>query len=268
MTLSKKLGVWVAIIPGVALFPAQTKGGAWTQPEGAGIFISKVEYATASASFDGAGEPAEGEFYKLHAEAYGEYGLIDSVTLVGQVDYDTSWLDTEGEAAMSEGIGRLGAWARVRVWSGQTDVASVQAGVELPGDRSGVNLPALGFEPASFSLRGLFGRGFSDSWGSGFLDVQAGLLLRDEDAPTQAELDLTAGHWFREDFLLMGQLFNTYSLDRRASDPQDYDETKAAISIGWKATEESTFVLGASADLATRNLEPTRSAFLSVWRTF
>jgi len=268
MTAKTQLGFGLVTTLGAFLPSLEAAGGAWTQPDGAGIVISKVEYVTAPASFDGAGAPAEGDFYKLHVESYVEFGLTDAITLVGQVDYDTSWIETAGEPAISEGFGRFGLWGRARVWADGADVASVQAGVEFPGDRSGVNIPALGAEPAAVSVRGLYGRGFSDDWGSGFLDLQAGLLLRDEDAPTQAEFDLTVGHWLWDNFLVMGQLFNTYSLERRADDLQDYDETKAALSAGWKATEDSTIVLGVSADVATRNLEPTRSVFLSLWKTF
>lgn len=251
-----------------ACLSSQAAAGAWTQEKDAGLTISKIEYATASVGFDGAGEPVPGDFHKLHAEAYVEYGLLDGFTLVGQVDYDTSWLETQGEAAVSEGIGRIGVWGRARLWRGESDVVSAQAGVEIPGDRSGVNAPALGAEPGAVSIRGLFGRGFANDWGSGFLDLQAGPLLRDEGAPAQMEVDLTAGFWFAGDFLLMGQVFNTYSLDRRADDPQDYDETKGQLTVGWRATEDTTILLGASADLATRRLEPTRSVFLSLWRSF
>ena len=242
--------------------------GAWTLPEGEGLTISKAEYVTASASFDGAGNPAPGKFRKLHMEAYAEYGLTDAITLVGQIDYDTSWLETEGEPAISDGFGRFSIWGRARLWRGQTDVASIQAGLEIAGDRAGVNLPALGAEPSAVSARALFGRGFSTALGAGFLDLQAGALFRDEDAPTQAEFDLTAGHWFWDDLLVMGQLFTTYSVERRDADPLDYDQTKGTLSVGWRSAETTTLVLGASADLATRRLEPTRSISLSLWKSF
>ncbi len=251
-----------------ASFPTQGSGGAWTPPAGEGVFISKVEYVTANAQFDGSGAPAAGEFYKMHVEGYGEYGLSDWFTLVGQVDYDLSWLNTEGEPAISEGFGRFGIWGRTRLWSGKADVASVQAGIELPGDRSGLNAPVLGAEPGSISVRGLWGRGYSSEWGPGFLDVQAGFLLRDEDAPTQAELDLTAGHWVLDDVMALAQLFNTYSLDYRMYDPLDYDQSKASFAAGWRVSDQSTVLLGVSADVATRNLEPTKSVFLSLWRNF
>jgi len=253
---------------GAAAAPSPAPAGAWTQAEDAGIVISKVEYATADAAYDGAGAPAAGEFRKLHSEAYVEYGVTDWLTAVGQFDYDTSWLETEGETTASESVSRYSLWGRVRLWRGETDVVSVQAGVELPGDRSGVNTPALGAEPAAITIRALFGRGFSTGWGGGFLDLQGGLDLRDEDAPAQAVLDLTAGQRLFDDFLLMGQVFNTYSLDQRAGDAQDYDQTTGALSVGWKFDETSTILLGASADLATRNLEPMRSVFVSLWRTF
>lgn len=252
----------------MALVAHKAAAGAWTQPEGAGITISKIEYSTAATSFDGAGESVSGTFHKLHAETYTEYGLTDAITLIGQIDYDTSWLETTGEPAISEGIGRIGLWTRARVWRNDTDVASAQVGVEFPGGRSGLNAPALGAEPRAVSLKGLYGHSYADDWGNAFLDAQAGVLLRGEDAPAQVELDLTAGRWLADEFLLMGQLFNTFSLNRRADGPQDYDETRGVVSIGWKATEDTTLLLGVSADLATRGLEPQRGAFFSVWKTF
>lgn len=267
MPALRKIGI-LSAAASWSLAPNPAESGAWTPAQGTGVVISKVEYETASSSFDGSGEPADGEFHKLHVEAYGELGVTDFFTLVGQVDYDLSWLDTEGEPAISEGFGRFGLWGRTRLWSGQSDVVSVQAGLEVPGDREGLNAPKLGAEPASISARGLFGRGYSSDWGPGFLDAQAGILFRDEDAPTQAELDLTAGHFFFEDIMLLGQFFNTYSLAHLESDPLDFDESKIVLSVGWKAVENSTILLGVSADVATRGIEPSRSVFISHWKSF
>ncbi len=268
MTARSQFRILAAAFLGCAFAPSPAVGGAWTPAQGTGVVISKVEFETASAKFDGAGDPAAGDFYKLHVEAYGELGLTDFFTLVGQVDYDQSWIETEGEPAASEGFGRFALWGRTRFWTGQTDVASVQAGFEIPGDREGLNAPKLGAEPAAVSVRGLYGRGYSSDWGTGFLDAQAGLLFRAEGAPTQAELDLTAGHFFFEDIMLLGQFFNTYSLEHLENDPLDFDESKASLALGWKAVENATILLGVSADVATRGIEPSRSVFISHWRTF
>ena len=112
-----QLGFGLVTTLGAFLPSLEAAGGAWTQPDGAGIVISKVEYVTAPASFDGAGAPAEGDFYKLHVESYVEFGLTDAITLVGQVDYDTSWIETAGEPAVSEGFGRFGLWGVITSYS-------------------------------------------------------------------------------------------------------------------------------------------------------
>ncbi len=85
----KRLVLFALVTAGVAFQLENTHAGGWTQPQGKGYFKLSEQIVRGESVFDTSGEPwnIESTLSRYTTSLYGEYGLIDRLTLVGYIPF-------------------------------------------------------------------------------------------------------------------------------------------------------------------------------------
>ncbi|MEO1494096.1 MAG: hypothetical protein AAFV19_18235 [Pseudomonadota bacterium] len=170
----------------VCLVTVEAQAGAWTQPEGDGLFIMTTarRAAPASALFSDVADQDSNS-----TRIFVEYGVFDDLTLGLTAFTDFSNTDQDLEAA-------IGGHVRYRVLADDNWVLSVQGGASFPierwfGSRFGDDRPD---SVPEYDIRMLYGRGWQLDWGNGFISTEFGLRLRGEGQSEELRFDATLGH--------------------------------------------------------------------------
>ncbi len=121
------------------IYPAAAYAGGWTQAKGKGYFKLAEQIARAETAFkpDGTKTPTLPALRGYTTTLYGEFGLVDRVTLVG---YMPIWSHISSEAPVidnSVGIGDLDVGVRIGLLTEGPTVASLQVMAGLPLGDSG-----------------------------------------------------------------------------------------------------------------------------------
>ncbi|MEO0359989.1 MAG: hypothetical protein AAF322_02725 [Pseudomonadota bacterium] len=230
--------------------------GAWTQEPGVGFASQTFRYFETTT-----GAP----FQRASFTAYVEYGLLDRLTIGGELDQGAR-LD---EAAQGAQNGRAAAFVRGRLWKDdEGNVASVQIGGSTP--LSGFVSPAApgGDDADEVEGRLMVGRGFAGDWGSGWAEAAFGLSHFTGSRADEASVDLTAGFRPDEDWVALAQVFATYGLRNEAFGGTDFDAVKLQVSVGRKLFGERTFLLSVARDVHTRGTSAGFEVSLSIWSSF
>ncbi len=113
--------------------------GGWTQPKGKGYFKLSQQIISAESLFFANGDKGEIPTVSGYTTSlYGEFGLIDRVTLVGYMPFYTNFsVDAEGFEPTT-GVGDWDVGVRIGLLTGGPTVVSLQALAGLPfGDSGG-----------------------------------------------------------------------------------------------------------------------------------
>jgi len=242
--------------------------GAWTQQQGHGLVIISVDHSRASLGFDddGQSEPIEG-FQKTELRAYLEYGLTNRVTLVAQPEWRQKEIG-EGPGDKVNGLGRVDAGARLRLWQNDASVVSVQATARMPGARDTIAPANGGDTDWEGDVRGLYGRGFTLAGRHAFVDMQLGYRVRLGNAADEVRFDLTTGIDITPKVLALLQSFNTLSVGDVDAPFLLANEHKASASIVYRFDENWSFQLGGLITIAGRNALQERGGSVAIWRSF
>ncbi len=242
--------------------------GPWTLEAGAKRAYLGLEARRAKTRFDAVGDRADGERWSGSLSLTLEYGLTDWATLGLKSEGRAALTDTDGVDGWRAGEAERRAWARTRLWRGETDLVSLQLGAAMPG--SGATTSALaGLETeddaAEAEGRLLWGRGWSQGPAIGWLAAEGAYRMREGDARDQLRLDLTAGARPRRAprWLGLSQIFVTRAAG--AGDVGDYDLIKLSAGVGYELTDGLTVVAGGVHEAAGRNIERGDSATLNLW---
>ena len=114
-------------------------GGGWTQPKGKGYFKLSEQIVRAESLFFADGSKTTIPTVSGYTTSlYGEFGLIDRVTLVGYMPFYTNFsVDAEGFDSTT-GLGDWEVGVRIGLLTGGSTVVSLQALAGLPlGDSGG-----------------------------------------------------------------------------------------------------------------------------------
>lgn len=119
-----------------------THAGGWTQPKGRGYFKLSQQVVRADAI-----TRPNGERHDIHTTVsgyttslYGEFGLLERVTLVGYMPFYTSFSADVDGIPSSSGIGDWDVGLRIGILTGGPTVVSLQAMAGLPLGDSGDDL--------------------------------------------------------------------------------------------------------------------------------
>lgn len=243
-------------------------GGAWTQPKGKGIVIATLAQTEAIERYGPSGQTEPFNFERLELRAYGEFGLTDRVTILGQAEWREKTFDSFPFPVSTEGLGRFDVGARVRLHKGETWVYAMQGSVRPPGAQSAADGSNIGDTEWELDARLLAGRGFDVLGRHGFTDIQIGYRHRFGDPADELRLDTTLGVDITPRLLVMLQSFNTITVGeaRGAFEPQI--QPKIALSAALKIGETWRLQAGAEIVHQGRNVLNERGLFASIWKNF
>ena len=255
-----------------ALLPAVARAAAWTLPRHDWQVISGVISSDATRSFDShgdAGVPAR--FQRLLLQNDVEWGLDDRLTLLARTE--TAYAHTrDGSGAINALDNAIEAGARLRLFDGlgvlaDDDVLSLEATARAAGAFNfaySANANASG-KDAGFRL--LYGSGFPLFDRNGFVNLEAGYRWLSAPRPDQMPIDLTAGLWLDERWMVMLQSFNLVS--GPATPPYVHFRThKLEASAVVRLIAGLSLQAGAFFSPAGQNALDERGLCVSVWADF
>ena len=246
--------------------------GAFMQAPEQGQVIAQLSFAEAGRSYDAYGRPvAIPAWRKLELSTYGEYGLADWLTVIGQ----PSWFNFHASppkyvlppqtARNIERLGATMAGARVRVYEWGDNILSVQAVARYSaGGPDALNFVEMG-RRLQADLRLLFGRRIELMGMPGYVDVQAAFRT---DGPfgNQARVDMTIALKPFARTTLMLQSFTAVTpgpLGARFAMSQ-----KAQASMLFDVTDTLAVQLGALVALRGVNCGAERGLVSGAWWRF
>lgn len=133
-----RLAFLVLMTVGIICHSTIAQAGGWTQPKGKGYFKLSQQIVRAESLNHSSGTKIEIPRVSGNTTSlYGEFGLIDRVTLVGYMPFYTSYsIDAEGFDSTS-GVGDWDVGVRIGILTGGPTVVSLQALAGLPLGDSG-----------------------------------------------------------------------------------------------------------------------------------
>ncbi len=129
-----------AILMTAALICSSTlaHAGGWTQPQGKGYFKLSQQIVRAKSLFLATGSPVDIPTVSGNTTSlYGEYGLLDRVTLVGYMPFYSNFSVDDENFDSTTGIGDWDVGVRIGILTKGTTVVSLQAMAGLPLGDSG-----------------------------------------------------------------------------------------------------------------------------------
>ena len=240
---------------------------AWTLPAGDGQAIVGGAFLKGDRYFDARGKLIpEAAYRKFELPILLEYGLTDRVTLIAAPSALNVSVATE-PASRYSGAGYTDLGARVRLWSSDTDVISLQATTRLPGARDAANPAAVGWTDPEHDLRVLWGRSFAVGPWPAFLDGQLAYRLRAGGPADEIRVDVTLGARPAPQWLLLVQSFNTASVGAPSGIFAPLRSHKLSVSAAY-TIGRWTLQLGAVASVAGRNMLRERGLLAALWVRF
>lgn len=243
------------------------------QPEGAGQIIAQVEFSQADRGYDGYGRPvAIRAWRKVEVSAWGEYGLTDSITLIGEPSWRSFRADRiydwNGFEVGRAHVGRIGATqvgARVKLIEWGDSIISAQATARFaPGGRE-IALYSDMRRTAQADLRLLYGRRIALFGLNGFAGAEIG-FRNDGAFGHQLRMDLTYGLQILDRLTLMLQNFTI--LTPRWFGGRLALSQKTQASFVFALTDAVSLQLGGMIGLRGVNAAAERGLVSAVWTRF
>lgn len=204
---------------------------------------------------------------RIEAQSYGEYGLTDRLTLLGQISAERYAL-TAPSADVYRGLDYANIGLRARLYSNEPWTLSAQATLFAPGARDATRPAQMGNTGGTAELRLLGGYNFNLGGTPGFVDGEIGYRLRAAGPPSEWHGDATLGLRWTPKVMALFQLFNTFSQGGGAPGFPAWRSSVAQASLVYALDEHWSVQLGAFATLATVNTNSQRGAIVAVWRRF
>jgi len=238
----------------MAMSASPALAGAWTQGEGETLLITTARLGKADEGYDAYGFRSQSrDFEKREVEAYLEYGLRNSLTLV----FAPSYQSVDDSSRHESGLAYADLGLRVRLYDGKFGVISVQPLLILPGTTSGSDNPLTGSGRLEEEARLLVGNDFTLFGLHGFQNVEAAYRYRGAER-SQLRSDVTVGvdlgprvQVFAKSFTILGQ--------------DDFLMQKVQGSLSYALTPRWTVEGGYGITVAGRNVVAERTSFLALW---
>lgn len=257
----------------VSAAPGLARAGAFMQPEGEGQIIAQVGFAHAGRGYDGAGRPvAIRAWRKIETNVWGEYGLSDKVTLIGEPSWRSfrarrlyDWNGVEVGRAQVSGLGAAQIGARVKLVEWGQSILSAQATARFaPGGRDRAIYSDMR-RRTQFDLRLLYGRRLTLFGLNGFTNAELG-FRNDGPFGHQLRLDLTYGLHIFERVTLMLQNFT--AITPRLFGGRFALSQKAQASVVVALTDKISLQLGAMVALRGVNCAAESGIISALWTRF
>ena len=241
--------------------------------KGAGQAITTVTYDIADRFFnEQAPLVVSPKFQKGSINIYAEYGLTDWMTVRLLPSYELVQTGFSGERNKEKGFNSTGAGARFKLWSGRTQIVSVEATYFSRGEIRTTETNVVSRGKGDVDLRLLYGinRQFPLlKWQfDTFADIQAGYRCRDGAPPNEYHADLTMGVNLGRRWQLLAQNFNIVSDGLGEVEGQaefgSFQLYKGQISAVYDVTDRISLQLGGFRTLFGRNIVEEKAGFSSM----
>ena len=243
------------------------------QPEGTGQIIAQMGFARSHGVFDAFGQPVTARAWrKIEVSAWGEYGLTDSITLIGEPSwrsfrmtklYDWNGMEMGRSHVTRPGATQIGARVKLGEW-GATIVSAQATARFAPGGRE-IALYSDMRRGAQADVRLLFGRRFALFGFDGFTSTELGVR---SDGPFghQIRMDMTWGVQAMERVTALFQTFT--ALTPRWFGGKFALSQKAQASLVFALTDRVSVQIGGMIGLRGPNAVAERGLVSAVWTRF
>lgn len=240
----------------------------FTLQRGSGLLIAALGWTRNTDSFGAAGGLFAGDrIVKNEASLYGEYGVTDWLTALGQgtfVERRVNGLVPDRYSGLDLAMAGL----RARFLTLGPAVFSVQGEVFLPGAGDRLRPAQAGHTGAETDLRLQAGASFAFwSW-TGFVTASAGWRSRSQGPASEMRADFTLGLRPKPRWLWLFQSFNTVSAGHGGPGYPAVREFKLATSIVYDVTRAWSVQLGSVGTIAGRNTPRDTGLFGAIWYHF
>ncbi len=242
--------------------------GAFTLPSGDGILFATTLFSRSAQNFDSKGFPSlSAKTIKREFSLYGEYGVTDWLTAVGQTTLASRSVGGLQPDNFS-GFDYTAIGARARFFRSEHFVASIEGNLRIPGASDNLRPAEIGHTGVETDLRLQGGASFALwSWQS-FADTSLGYRFRNGDPPSEYRADFTFGTRPLARWLWLLQSFNTISNGRGQNGFPAQREHKIQASIVYDIDKAWSVQLGTVATVAGKNMTRDLGGFAGVWRRF
>ena len=242
--------------------------GAWTLGVGETLLIATGALTESSSGFDTGGRLAAMSAYrKSEFSLYGEYGLMDAITLIARPGF-ADVTSAGPPAGAYRGFESLEAGARFRLAEVDALVFSAQAMVKFPGSSNVANAALVGMTAFEAEGRLLAGYSFALMDRPAFADAQIAWRARDGGNPGEARLDLTLGARPVERVQVLLQSFNLATTGAGTAAFPAQRSSKLQPSIVYDFAKGWSIQAGAFATVAAVNARRERGVIVALWRKF
>jgi len=258
----------VCVLVGMLCLPSAAFAGAWTLPEGAGLWLTTVTAGTANTYFTDSGLAATPRYNKFELSALIEYGLTDRLT--GIFNPGLQHIDIAAPTDASRtGLGYTEFGARYAFFRAPTWIVSGQATLRIPGTLQTSNPAAIGYTDVEVDTRVLVGHSFQIWDRYAFFDVEVAERVRTDGYPSEFRADGTVGIKIFPRWLLLAQSFNVVSEGSGISIfGGSYDYEKLQLSAVYSLTDVWSLQFGGYTTYAGRNALQENGVLFGVWRQF
>lgn len=265
MTMTHSLKCLASAMLITALTAGPCLAGAWTAAKGALYHKATMNFYSADEQFNDSGSKramaGHGDFTDTNVSTYLEYGITDTLTVLGTISY--KWMESEDDSmtARTEGLSDMEAGLKYRLLSGDFGVVSFQGLVKIPECYDEDDALALGNGQYDVEFRLLYGRSLYPVV-PGYFNVEAGYRFRAEEPADEFRylvelgLDFSSALYGRaklDGILGMG---NDDPSTNSAGNPTatlDYDLGKLDLAFGCRISPRWSFELGYRAEIYGKN---------------
>lgn len=190
--------------------------GAWTMERGVIYNRLTANYYYAKAEFDADGDrrdfPLDGEFRDLYLNNYVEFGLTDSVTLIGSLYYKSIKKQDDAVEQKTWGLGDIDVGAKFKMAGGPWGFLSAQVLTKIPGPYDIDDDLPLGNGQIDFEVRMLYGRSLYPGF-PGYINGEFGYRWRFEDPSDEVRYLIEIGIDLTREMYSRVKLDGIYSMD-------------------------------------------------------
>jgi hypothetical protein len=208
--------IGVAVI-GATAFVDRAYAGAWTEAKGASYSKLGFNYFMSDQMFDSSGDLQAytnngttpiSKFYDRDVTYYGEYGLLNDLTVFTSIPYKRLSSEQSTGTLTDSGIGDIDLGVRYNFYNGSKGVVSTQALYKYPHAYDKNDPVPLGNGQNDFELRMLYGNGSLYPF---YYGVEVGYRWRAGDPSDEWKYLLEAGYTINPKFYARTKLDGTYS---------------------------------------------------------
>ncbi len=257
------------------VFPHPALAGAWLQPLGEGLLITQGQTGQSDTIIGSKGKRRDQPTYRQStATFYGEYGLLDQLTLGAAANYARATQQTPNGEASAHAFTEPSLFARLSLWESPTRRLSLEPVWQAPRQMYHDGGLILGNARSEFELALDYGESRALGGWDSFADLRLGLRARPGPAGNQWRGQLTLGTQPTPSLRLLGQAFSTWRTDPHSSvgftqsSGDDYDQLRLQMSVVYDLSPGWGLQAGVYSDVYGRNLGLSDGFLFGTWWRF